>query len=129
MEEQYRKEDEILRKLVIDSGLEEPSPDFKSKLMLVIEERAASKVRYKPLITTRAWITVAAAFVAILVISYLYPATGLSEMFGLDSITKNASLSLPEFEVSKTFVYGIIFLSLFLFQIPLLKKYVEARYK
>ncbi len=129
MEEQFKKEDEIIRKLISDSGLEEPSPDFKSKLMLAVEEKAMKKVRYKPLITSKAWIGVALAFVAVIVIAYLYPSSGLSTRFGLDFITQRTNLSLPEFEISKIFVYGIMFLSLFLLQIPLLKKLVEAKYQ
>jgi hypothetical protein len=129
MEEQFKKEDEIIRKLVSDAGLEEPSPDFKSKLMLAIEEKAASKLQYKPLITLKAWIGVALAFAAVIVIAYIFPSSGWSTRLGLDSITHGTNLSLPEFEISKTFVYGIMFLSLFLFQIPLLKKFVEAKYR
>lgn len=128
MEEQFNKEEKILRKLVKETGLEEPSAGFKTRLMSAIEEKAAKQVRYQPLIGRKVWIGVAAAVVGILIVTYLYPSGGADTAFGIDITSVETGLSMPKMEFSNTFLYGMIFLSLFLLQIPLLKKYVEARY-
>jgi len=128
MEEQFRKEDEILKKLVKDSGLEEPSPGFKSKLMDTIQQKADQKVIYRPLISVKVWIGLAAVFIGVVLISVLFPSTGILPDFGIDISQFEPGFSIPKPEFSKTFVYGVIFMSLFLFQIPFLKKFVETSY-
>jgi len=129
MEEQSKKQDQIIKKLIVEAGTESPSPDFKLKLMEAIREKAEQKVVYKPLITRKTWIGIAAVFIGIIVISVLFPTTGLLSGLGLEPSKFETGISLPKPEFSKTFIYGVLFLSLFLFQVPFLKKYVEAKYQ
>ena len=129
MEEQFKKQDQILKKLIVEAGSESPSPDFKSKIMDAIQEKAEAKVVYKPLISGKIWIGVAAVFIAVVVIAVLFPSTGILSSFNIEMPIIETGFSLPKPEFSKTFVYGMIFLSLFLFQIPFLKKFAEAKYK
>ncbi|MBT8276359.1 MAG: hypothetical protein KJO39_09470 [Bacteroidia bacterium] len=128
MEEQFKKKDQILKKLIVEAGSETPSPDFKSRLMAAVQQKADQKVMYKPLISIKIWIGVAAVFIGIVVISFLFPSTGILPELGVDMSQFQPGFSLPKPEFSKTFVYGMIFMSLFLFQIPFLKKLVETRY-
>ncbi len=128
MEEQFKKQDQILKKLIVEAGDEAPSPEFKAKLMDAIREKAEHKIVYKPLIPAKAWAGVAVLFIAVAVIAVLFPSTGLLSKLGIDTLSFESGINLPKPEFSKTFVYGVIFLSLFLLQVPFLKKLVEARY-
>ncbi|MCW5519214.1 hypothetical protein J1N09_05150 [Aureitalea sp. L0-47] len=129
MEEQSKREDQILKKLIVEAGTESPSHDFKAKLMDAVREKADQKVVYKPLIPGKVWIVVAAVFIGVAVIAVLFPSSGMLSSFGLDTSIVETGISIPKPEFSKTFIYAMIFLSLFLFQVPFLKKYVEAKYR
>jgi hypothetical protein len=127
MEEQFKKEDRIIRKLVSEAGLEQPGPDFKSALMDQIRQRASEKLQYTPLISKKGWWLLGVLIVLTIVLLYFIPIDNTTSIFKIP--LNDLGSMIPEFRFSKTFMYGTIFLGLFLFQIPLLKKYIEPKYQ
>lgn len=126
MEEQFKKEDRILKKLISEVGTEMPGPNFNKKLMEQIEQRASERIQYQPLISKKGWVLLGIIFLLPILLYFAIPV----ELDGLpfDLPWKSLGQMLPEFKISKVFMYGTIFLALFFLQIPLLKKYVEAKY-
>jgi len=126
MEEQFKKEDRILKKLISEVGPEMPGPNFNKKLMEQIEQRASERIQYQPLISKKGWVLLGIIFLLPILLYFAIPV----ELDGLpfDLPWKSLGQMLPEFKISKVFMYGTIFLALFFLQIPLLKKYVEAKY-
>lgn len=126
MEEQFKKEDRILKKLISEVGTEMPGPNFNKKLMEQIEQRATERIQYQPLISKKGWVLLGIIFLLPILLYFAIPV----ELDGLpfDLPWKSLGQMLPEFKISKVFMYGTIFLALFFLQIPLLKKYVEAKY-
>ncbi|KAA3620349.1 MAG: hypothetical protein DWP94_12730 [Flavobacterium sp.] len=126
MEEQFKKEDRILKKLISEAGTQKPSPNFNSKLMEQIEQRASERIQYQPLISIKGWVLLGLVFLLPLLLYFVLPFEITRRQ--LDLPWKDLGHLLPEFRFSKVFMYGTIFLALFFLQIPLLKKYVEAKY-
>ncbi len=108
--------------------LEQPSPDFTQKVMQQVLKRAAQNV-YRPLISKEAWWIIAAMFIGGIVWLYFNPG---SSLIPADSITWEQDITfknpLDDLQLSKTAVYAIGFMALFLFQIPFLKRLMEKRY-
>lgn len=126
MDKQSKREDDLLKKLVTDSGLERPSEGFQAAVMDKILNSTEAKIRYTPLISAKGWWLLAISFTAVLIFLYMN-SSGDGTFFTFDLSTDALSFSLPEFNFSSTLIYGILFLSLFIFQVPLLKKYFEPR--
>ena len=124
MDKQFKKEDQLLKDLISQAGLEQPGQDFKSNLMDLIEQKSAEKIRYKPLIGKKVWLFIAASLATIMVVIFLYPSKPF-EKFGLSYNNDIINNIIPDMSASNTLVYGVLFLSLFIFQIPFLKKYLE----
>ncbi|AVI51400.1 hypothetical protein C5O00_09540 [Pukyongia salina] len=126
MEEQFKKEDRILKKLISEAGTEKLGSNFNMKLMEQIEQRASERIQYQPLISKKGWVLLSIIFILPTLLYFTIPV----ELNGLpfDLPWKSLGQMLPEFKISKVFMYGTIFLALFFLQIPLLKKYVEAKY-
>jgi hypothetical protein len=125
MEEQFKNEDRIIRKLVTEAGLERPSAGFSAMVMQKIDEHEAEKVQYTPLISKRGWwifsIGVCLAFVLI----WMLPAEGTQSPIS-DGFSKVVAY-IPEFQLPGAFLYSTLFLALFILQIPLLKKYLDGQ--
>ena len=126
MEEQFKKEDRILKKLISEVGTEKPGPNFNSKLMEQIEQRASERIQYQPLISKKGWVLLGLMFVIPALLYFVLPLELGHREFGLP--WKDFGQLVPEFRFSKVFMYGTIFLTLFFLQIPLLKKFVETKF-
>jgi hypothetical protein len=123
MEKPSKNIEKITQDWVKEAGLEKPSSAFVQNVMNVIEKKSATQEVYRPLISKRGWGMVAAVFVVSVALLYLFPIGEVSYFNDLKlaevSGIKNPFAGL---EVSKTMVYGIGFLALFLVQIPFLKR-------
>lgn len=126
MEEQFKHEDRILKQLIAESGLEKPTAGFNARLMQKIEAGESKKAVYSPLISVKGWFVVAVFVIAAVVLLYLYP-SGILEQSEVSSKFGALSKNMPSLQFSKTVLYGILFLSLFIFQIPLLKRLIEPK--
>lgn len=130
MEEQFNNMDRLTKKYVKDAGVHKPSGDFLSNIMTAIEEKKSHANVYQPLISKRAWWIIGVVALASFVILFLYPTSSISYLNEID-LTKNIAFENPfqDIKFSKTLVYGIGFLGLFLLQIPVLKRFSEQSYQ
>lgn len=108
--------------------LEQPSSDFTQKVMQQVWKRAARSA-YRPLISKTAWWIIGAIFLTGTLWLFYHPGTTL--------IDSNAISWKDQFQfnnpfekliVSKTTLYAIGFMALFVFQIPFLKRLMDKRY-
>ena len=123
MEKSSKHIDKITQDWVEEAGIEQPSFGFANNVMRAIEAKAVREKVYRPLISLRGWGLVAAFFVVSVVLLYYIPIGEIPYLKNMD-ITNVPSIKNPfaGLEVSKTMVYAVGFLVLFLIQIPFLKK-------
>ena len=124
MEKQYKHIDKITRNIIKDGGLHQPSANFLTHVMEAIETQAESQsIVYKPLISKTNWILLFVLTAIVLVLLFVFPVFSETALFSQLTIPEgfNFELNLPVLKLSKTTIYGIGFLSLFLIQIPFLK--------
>ena len=125
----------IVRKVMQDSGKESPSIHFTNQVMAQVEALQSSKITvYKPLISKPIWSMIGFAILATCL--YLYLNTPSNEISWLssinfDAITNNSiTQTVSGFKMSKTLMYAIVFLSLMIcVQVPLLKNHFDKRFE
>ncbi|MDC8006264.1 hypothetical protein POV27_19580 [Aureisphaera galaxeae] len=128
MDKLSKKEEEILQKWMDEVALESPSASFTDRIMEVVEQKKVVKPLYKPLIGKKGWLLVAAIFVSCMGLLYFFP---IAETPYLDALAeKSAQLKNPfeGLEISRTALYSIGMLALFLIQLPFLKSYINRQY-
>ena len=131
MEKQSKNIDTITRDIIKDAGLHQPSTAFLSNVMNAIEiEKARVTLAYKPLISKMWWMILLAFTVVVLVLLFSFPVFSETPLFSQLTIPEGFKFefNLPEMNLSKTTIYGIGFLALFLIQIPFLKRQLEKSY-
>jgi len=123
MEDSPKEIEKLTQKWVKEAGIEQPSLDFVQKVMDAVDVSASKSKAYRPLISGRGWSLVAILFITSLVAVYLLP---LGESGYLKSIDWSNLPSIQNpfeaIKVSKPMLYAIGFLTLFLVQIPFLKR-------
>ncbi len=129
MEKRSKDIDKVTQKLVNDAGLHQPSTAFLTHVMEAVSKQTYSQKVYQPLISKRGWGIFAIILVVSILLLYIFPTT--QDTF-IDQFINSENLSvnfqLPEFKLSKTMIYGIGFLALFLLQIPFLKRFIVKNY-
>jgi len=129
MEKQSKNIDKITKKILKDGGLHQPSSSFLTNVMEAIEKQSASQpVVYKPLISKTKWILLFVLTAIVLVLLFIFPVFSESSLLSQLTIPEEFKFNLPEMNLSKTTIYGVGFLSLFLIQIPFLKRQLEKGY-
>ena len=123
MEDSPKEIEKLTQEWVKEAGIEQPSLDFVQKVMDAVDVSASKSKVYHPLISGRGWSLVAILFITSLVAVYLLP---LGESGYLKTIDWSNLPSIQNpFEainVSKPMLYAVGFLTLFLVQIPFLKR-------
>tara|TARA_R110000787_G_scaffold81036_2_gene175921 strand:+ start:76960 stop:77346 length:387 start_codon:yes stop_codon:yes gene_type:complete len=128
MDKQSKKIDKLTHQLINEAGLENPSADFFSKVMDKIEiQKVSQPIVFQPLISKKAWLLIISFAIVVITLLTMYPIIDEFSLFQLPSLS-NLSFKFPEMHLSKTAIYGIGFLSLFLIQIPFLKKQIDQRF-
>jgi len=134
MDKQSKNIDSYTKKIVQEAGLESPSSDFTNNVMNMVAEKVLAPpttVSYIPLISKSNKFILLAILVSVLLYLIFNP------MFETSYLSKYiVNLNFKEWfsstnlfdSFSKTTLYGIGFLALFLIQIPFLKKYMERTY-
>ena len=129
MEKPSKTEETFLKNIIQDLPLDKPAVDFSKRVMQRIDAKEAT-IQYQPLITTPWKIVIGIALV--LVFGWLVMNTGAASNSWLNfkwlnemSVWNNLNAS---FKLSKTAVYAILFLGLFLLQVPYLKRMLEKQY-
>ena len=129
MEKQSNNLDDFTRKLIIESGVHKPSLDFSKRVVEAIESKAITTNVYQPLISRKSWVLIIITCAVCFISFYFFPSTGNSILDKLEiGQYLDVQFSLPDIKLSKTFIYAIGFMSLFLIQIPILKRYVFNRF-
>ena len=131
MEKQSENIDRITKKIIKEAGLEQPSPNFFSNVMEAIESKSASpSIVYQPLISKKMWGILSVLTAVVLVLLIVFPV--FSEASWISEVTLpeqfKFEFNFPELKLSKTAIYGLGFLSLFLLQIPFLKRQLNNHY-
>ncbi|MEN8788790.1 MAG: hypothetical protein ABF293_11560 [Flavobacteriaceae bacterium] len=137
-EEQDRKADEFIRKLVVEAGADQPSDQFTQSLMKKIgqEQLQSSVTRYQPLISKKGWLPIAATILGICFILLTgdwqqdwsaVPIPFLDEIGALFHSDRYAGmLNMNSISVDHTVVYALLMLSFFFYiQIIYLKKFLR----
>ncbi len=128
MEERFNKQDKIIKVLIKETPLDMPSLEFSKKVMLQLHKKQ-ERIIYKPLISNRAWGIIGTTFVVALVWLYFNPSSSMYVEKGFSFSDKLAFKNPFEtITVSKTTLYAIGVMILFLFQIPFLKRMLEKKH-
>ena len=126
MEKQYKDEDQFIKQLINEAGLEQPSGAFSKNVMSAIQRRSVPMPEYVPLISAKAWRALAALTLVVICILTLVPFEGVSVLQKYAPIDRiSLSYTFPTFKVSNSMLYGIIFTALFLVEIPFLKRFIK----
>ena len=128
MDKRSNNLEDFTRKMIKEAGVSKPSLDFSQRVMEAIEAKDKVKSVYTPLISRKIWMFIAAISIGCMVAFYFLPNYGTSilDTFGTNK-TLSFDFTLPRIELSKTLIYAIGFMSLFLIQVPFLKQYVSSR--
>ncbi|NND63120.1 MAG: hypothetical protein HKN48_07975 [Flavobacteriaceae bacterium] len=127
MEKQFDHLEEFTKKVMKESGLEQPSKGFAASVMNKIIEEGKT-VTYTPLISKRGWFIAAILIIACASLFFFLPETEASFITKLPKPELSfAGTFFKDLELSKTMIYGIGFLALFLVQIPFLKRLLEEK--
>jgi len=131
MEQDNKKLEAMLERLMRDEALESPSSDFTTKVMdQVYKLETTSVTSYKPLISKRAWVMIGLVFASLVAYVMLNGSSTESQWL--------ANLELPKFELnlfenlnfqfSKTLSYAAILLAIMIgVQMTVLKSYFDRR--
>lgn len=122
--EKRSREELLMQKLVKDAGLEKPSAEFAANIMKAIAVKKVVR-EYEPLISKNAWITIF-SIVGILFFGLFQINSGYS-LFPEFSFPQFSSLSIPQIELSRTMMWAIAFVALFLLEVPFLKRLIERQ--
>ena len=134
-EEQDRKADEFIRKLMAEAGPDNPSDQFTQSIMEEIDQQLqTSATRYKPLISKKAWLPIS---VLILGICFVFlqgdwknewlalPVPYLEQIGSLFQPQRfDALVIMDSINIYQTVIYALLILSIFFYiQIIYLRKY------
>ncbi|MEM7186805.1 MAG: hypothetical protein AAF466_09115 [Bacteroidota bacterium] len=115
--------EKLTNKWVAEAGIQQPSKGFARQVMDAIDAKSTVKQVYRPLISLKAWGWVAALIIGTWVLLQYMPEGQQSFVSGLEtSDLPTVEHLFQNFKLSKTMVYAIGFMALFLVQIPFLKR-------
>lgn len=123
MDKQSEHIEKLTQKWVKEAGVEQPSPGFVGNVMQTIEQRAKAPKIALPLVSKRGWLGVALFILGCVAVWFLIPG-GEAKYVQELPFEELPQLNNPfeGLKISKTTVYAIGFLALFLIQIPFLKR-------
>ena len=128
MDKLSRREEDQLKKAVQKVGLEKPSAQFTANVMSALEHKMVKHLKPAPLLSKKGWFIIIFVFTAWCSLIFFYPKEGI-ELF--DQILQfRMSFAQNIFEgvqISKTMVFAISLLGLFLLQLPFLMQLVNKQ--
>lgn len=123
MEKPIKLIDEKTKSYFVEAGLETPEVGFAHKVLDQIITKEVMVTNYRPLISGRGWLVVALVVLGSALLLYFFPMNTWDRFDFSRARTLSFESSKFEFwQPSKTLFYGIIFVGLFLLQIPFLKR-------
>ena len=128
MEKPFKNTDTATHSWIKEAGLEKPSANFSMEVLQKIEVRTHSQ-KVQPLLSLKSWVFIVAAILLSSVLLFMYPPE--LELWKDFFATKPTGwdFNMAQFEISESTVYAFIFLSLFLLQIPILKRTLGKNYQ
>lgn len=130
MEKRSKDLQEFTQRRVKEAGLETAPAGLYHRIMNTVELIPVGQFIYKPLISKKAWIWIGVIALAILAILILLPWGGSAYVGQVrESINFSWENPLANIKLSKTAIYAILGIGLFLLQIPILKRQLDKRYK
>jgi hypothetical protein len=131
MENNDKKIDQFIDRLMSSDALEQPTKDFTDKVMLKIESiHESTALVYKPLISKSVWFVILGCFMAAVASVYVKEPianNGWFNKFEWSNIYVNPFENLV-FSFSPALMYAFVFLTLMIgIQVPLLKHYFNKR--
>lgn len=120
-------------KLMKETSLDSPSPDFTSMLMAQVKATEIERATvYKPLISKRTWFIILGAIIALAGYFIFNPGTqaaGWSPNLDLSSVNEDLK-NLSAFKFSTITMYSVLLLAVLLVvQITFLKNHFNKRFK
>lgn len=129
MEKPFNEQDNQLKHWMQELPMESPSPDFTHKVMERISAQS-TVTQYQPLIPKTAWVFIVLGLLASMVWLYWNPSSSLLPGDSVSLIDKITWTNpFEKLNLSKTMVYALGFLALFLLQIPFLKRLHDRQFQ
>lgn len=131
MEHETKKLEQLIKNLMSNDTIEQPSIGFTDKVMNIVTTtvpKPSEVIIYKPLISKTVWFTIFISF-AVLVVFIYYNQSGMTGGW-LDSYKGNVINPFHgiEFSYSKSVMYAFLTFALMVgIQIPLLRHYFNKR--
>jgi len=121
MEKPSKDVQKLTQNWVNEVGVEQPSPSFVNDVMKRIELNTAKSGVYKPLVSKKAWVLVTTVVIGGIILLFLYP-TGEPSYVQAKLLEEVSKVKNPfrGVEISKTLMYAVGCLALFLIQVPFL---------
>jgi hypothetical protein len=126
MEKPFKENDKITRNWVEEAGLLKPSSTFSMEVFQKIEAKSQRQTS-TPLITTMGWVFIASVLLVSVIVLYVYPSEISVWQHMADASMLQWKESMDTIKVSDTSFYAFVFLSLFLLQLPVLKKIMDKQ--
>lgn len=125
--------DELSKKVLLKTKVEQPSFDFTNNVMSKIESFSASGITtYEPLISKRSWILMGIALMSICGFAFFGTFDAKDSWLDALGLDRFLEFSIPNplsnLEFSNTVFYALLLFSIMLcIQIPILKTYYDKR--
>ena len=128
-----RELDEFTGKLLKDLPLESTSFDFTTQVMSRVGVFSESDITvYKPLISKKTWLVLAILVIGVFayfIFGNVQVENPVASSMQLDLLPKLELFTLPNYEISNVFLYGVVGFTFFMgVQIFLLKDYFNRRF-
>ena len=126
MEQSKHTWDSASKKVLNEAGLEKAPEDVMANIMAAIATAGVQHIKYKPLISKKSLLLTLLGFIALFVILIFSVPIEKYYMDDVDlTIGERFTAVLGSIKFSKTVLYGVGFLGLFLIQIPFLKRMLD----
>ena len=136
MEENKDKQiDDFIKKIVLESGLEQPSEDFTAAVLskVALESKHSKTILFKPLISKSTWGVLVAVVIGI--IAFVYYGKVDTEISWLPTLKLDVMVkyspfdALPSVAMSDSFTYALLALVLFVcIQLFAFKRYLDRQF-
>ena len=127
MEEQFSKEDKLMKRLLKEAGAEKPTLDFKQNLMAKLAARERVIRPYEPLISKTAWLVIFSIGIFVIL--------GLNFWESDVDINFAFNFKLPQLidfsriSISQNMLYAFGCVALFIVQIPFVKRLIDKQFQ